>query len=503
MPTWLASAVVFFTSGAVLVLEILAGRLLAPYVGVRLETYTAVIGVVLAGISLGTWLGGRLADKVDPRKTLGPLLVAGGALAMLSPAAVRGAGHPGTGTADDIIGLAVIGFFLPAAVLSAVSPTVVKLQLRDLEVTGQVVGRLSALGTAGAILGTFLAGFVLVAAAATTTVIVAVGGSLVACGLVLWAGLARPKPPATALSLALVVSLGAGGLALVSSGPCDVETRYHCARVIPDPDPDRPGGRSLWLDILRHSYVDLNDPKYLDLRYSKVFADVIAAARPAGTGARPPDAVHVGGGGFTVPRYLTAVYPGSRHLVYEIDPDLVDLARDELGLVTGPNLRVDVGDARLLMRRLPSASQDLVLGDAFGDLAVPWHLTTREFLTDVHRLLRPDGVYLLNLIDHPPLRFSRAQLATMAAVFDHVTVIAPPDLLDDVRGGNFVLAASDAPFDGAHLQSLIHARSGQEEVLTDSDAAAFAGDGKVLTDDYAPVDQWLARSRRTAASSSR
>src|SRR5688500_1876404 len=340
MPTWLAGAVVFFTSGAVLVLEILAGRLLAPYVGVRLETYTAVIGVVLAGIALGTWLGGRLADKVDPRKTLGPLMVVGGALAMLSPAAVRGAGHPGTGTADDIIGLAVIGFFLPAAVLSAVSPTVVKLQLRDLEVTAQVVGRLSAIGTAGAILGTFIAGFVLVAAAATTTVIVAVGGSLVACGLLLWAGLALPKPPATALSLALAVSLGAGGLALASDGPCDVETRYHCARVISDPDPDRPGGRSLWLDILRHSYVDLNDPTYLDLRYSKVFADVIAATWPAGTGGRPPDALHVGGGGFTVPRYLTAVYPGSRHIVYEIDPDLVDLARDELGLVTGPDLRV-------------------------------------------------------------------------------------------------------------------------------------------------------------------
>jgi spermidine synthase len=155
------------------------------------------------------------------------------------------------------------------------------------------------------------------------------------------------------------------------------------------------------------------------------------------------------------------------------------------------------------MRRLPADSQDLVLGDAFGDLAVPWHLTTREFLTDVHRLLRGDGVYLLNLIDHPPLRFSRAQLATMAAVFDHVTVIAPPDLLAGDRGGNFVLAASDAPFDAGRLQALISARGGEEEVVTDTDARAFAGDGKVLTDDYAPVDQWLARSRRTAASSSR
>jgi spermidine synthase len=503
MPTWLASGVVFFTSGAVLVLEILAGRLLAPYVGVRLETYTAVIGVVLAGISLGTWLGGRLADRVDPRKTLGPLMVAGGALAMLSPAAVRAAGHPGVGTADDIIGLAVIGFFLPAAVLSAVSPTVVKLQLRDLDVTGSVVGRLSAVGTAGAIVGTFVAGFVLVAAAATTTVIVAVGASLVIAGLALWVGLARPRPSGTALTVALAISLGAGGLAAASDGPCDVETRYHCARVIPDPD--RPGGRSLWLDILRHSYVDLHDPKHLEARYSKVFADLIAGTRPPAVagGERPLDAVHVGGGGFTMPRYLTATYPGSDHLVLEIDPGLVDLARDELGLVTGPRLRVEVGDARLLMRRLPSASQDFVLGDAFGDLAVPWHLTTREFLTDVHRLVRPGGVYLLNLIDNPPLRFTRAQLATMAAVFDHVTVVAPPPYLAGDKGGNYVLAASDAPFDAVRLQALIQARSGEEQVLTDAGALEFAADGKILTDDYAPVDQWLARTRRTAASSSR
>ena len=99
MPGWLAGAVVFFTSAAILVLEILAGRLLAPYVGVRLETYTAVIGTVLAGISIGTWLGGRLADRIDPRRTLGPLHVAGGGLAMLSRAPRR-TGRPAVPASD-------------------------------------------------------------------------------------------------------------------------------------------------------------------------------------------------------------------------------------------------------------------------------------------------------------------------------------------------------------------------------------------------------------------
>ncbi|MGH8994189.1 MAG: fused MFS/spermidine synthase [Acidimicrobiia bacterium] len=494
MPTWLAGAVVFFTSGAVLVLEILAGRLLAPYLGVRLETYTAIIGTVLAGIAVGTWLGGRLADRVDPRRTLGPLIVAGGGLAMLSVPVVRAAGTPSTLQADATLFLAMSGFFAPAAVLSAVHPTVVKLQLRDLDVTGAVVGRLSAVGTAGAIAGTFVAGFVLVAAAATSTVIIAVGAALVAAGLLLWAGLARPRPSATMLALAVLGAVGAGGLAAVSAGPCDVETRYHCARVIPDPV--RTGGRSLWLDILRHSYVDLDDPAHLELRYSKAFADVITAAVPGRDTGRPLDALHIGGGGFTMPRYLSATYPGSRHLVLEIDPALVDLAEDRLGLVPGPGLRIRVGDARLLLRRLPSGSRDLVVGDAFGDLAVPWHLTTREFIADVHRVLRPGGLYLLNLIDHPPLRFARAEVASLAAVFGHVAVLAPPDRLAGDRGGNYVVAASDRPFDGVRLEALIQARQGQERAAVGPDTTRFAGDGRVLTDDYAPVDQWLARAER-------
>ena len=493
MPTWLAGAVVFFTSGSVLVLEILAGRLLAPYVGVRLETYTSVIGIVLAGISLGTWLGGKLADRVDPRKTLGPLMVAGGGLSMLSPAAVHAAGHPGLGTPDAIIGLATVGFFLPAAVLSAVHPIIVKLQLRDLGVTGQVVGRLSAVATAGAIVGTFVAGFILVAAAATSTVIIAVGAALVLAGLVFWVGLVRPRPPAALLAVSLAGVAGAGTLGAVSRGPCDVETRYHCARIIPDPA--RPGGRSLWLDITRHSYVDLHDPRHLELRYAKNFADVIAAARPSDASGRPFDGLHIGGGGFTMPRYLATAYPGSRHVVFELDPDLVDLARERLALVTGPDLRVESGDARLLTRRLSDDSQDVVVGDAFGDLSVPWHLTTREFLTDVRRVMRPDGVYVLNLIDYTPLRFARAETATLAAVFSHVAVLAPPPFLAGEQGGNFVLAASDRPFDVARLDALIQARSGQEHVAVDADARSFAGDARVLTDDYAPVDQWLARSR--------
>ena len=156
------------TAGSVLVMEIVASRLLAPYVGVTLQTYTAIIGVVLAGISGGTWLGGRIADRFDPGWLLGPVLIAGGALVMASsPALHLVATVSGDSGAAGAVLLAGAAFLLPAAVLSMVSPILVKLSLRDLEHTGREVGRISALGTAGAIVGTFVSGFLLVATLAS------------------------------------------------------------------------------------------------------------------------------------------------------------------------------------------------------------------------------------------------------------------------------------------------------------------------------------------------
>jgi hypothetical protein len=137
------AALVSFTSASVLVLEILAGRMLAPFVGVTLETFTGIIGTVLAGIAVGSWLGGHAADRTDPQRFLPPLLVVGGALVIVTPAVVTVVGPTLSGDGPtQIAGLAVFGFFAPAAVLSAVSPTVAKIELRSLDDTGTLVGGL-------------------------------------------------------------------------------------------------------------------------------------------------------------------------------------------------------------------------------------------------------------------------------------------------------------------------------------------------------------------------
>ena len=138
----------------------------------------------------------------------------------------------------------------------------------------------------------------------------------------------------------------------------------------------------------------------------------------------------------------------------------------------GPDLQVRVGDARVLIDSFAGTDQDVVVGDAFARLAVPWHLTTVE-----------------------PLRFARAEIATLAAVFDHVALVAPGSLLAGDRLGNIVLMASDDPIDSEKLATAIAARGGIEEVRVDTDAARFAADSNPLTDERAPVDQWLTRAR--------
>ena len=480
-----AGALVFLTSAAVLVLEILAGRLLAPYVGVTLETYTGIIGVVLAGISLGTWAGGRMADRVDPRRLLGPTLVLGGALALLSIPAIRLFGSIGLGAGPvAIVALSVVGFFAPAAVLSAVAPTVVKLQLTDLDETGAVVGRLSALGTAGAIVGTFVTGFILVAAYPTRPVVLGVGAALVAGGLVMSVRLRGSGASAAAGPLAL--ALVGAGLTLTVQSPCQYETAYYCAQVLDELTPCE--GRTLYLDTLRHSCVHLDDPERLDFSYAQIISDVISTM---GDGTSPLAALHIGGGGFTMPRYLEAVRPGSRSLVLELDPTLVRIAEEELGLRRSDALQVRVGDARVALRDQPDDAYDLVIGDAFGGLAVPWHLTTREFAAQIQRTVRPGGVYAVNLIDYPPLGFARAEAATLRSVFANVAVIAPQERLEGREGGNFVLVESDAPIDAASITAANAARGDDDVVATDAQLDAFIGDVPVLTDDYAPVDQLL------------
>lgn len=475
-----AAALVFGSSAAVLVVEIVALRLLAPYLGLTLETSTTVIGLALAAIAAGSWAGGLAADQVDPRRALAPLLAVSGVVIALTPFAVRAVADPqSAGLLYLVAGLTIV---VPGALLSAVTPMVTKLLLRDLGETGTVVGRLSGIGTVGAIVGTVLTGFVLISTVRVSVILVGLGILLTVAAALLELRLRGPGFGLLAVGGALL----AGGTAgLVPSG-CEVETTYHCASV--EPAGATGSGRLLVLDGLRHSFVDLEDPTYLEFSYTRGYASVVDAMFPEGEAL---DAHHLGAGGVTMPRWLAATRPGSTSVVSEIDGGVVQLDRDELGLRTSDALQVRVEDARLGIRDVETDSLDLVVGDAFGGVSVPWHLTTTEMVDEVNRVLAADGVYVLNVIDRGELGFARAEVRTLQQRWPHVAVLGWPAEGPGPGGGNIVVAASERPIDTDAVRAGLTERRVGWEVTDGADLDAWVGDAPVLTDDYAPVDQLL------------
>lgn len=353
----LAAVLTFIAAASVLVLEIAAGRLLAPYVGVSLTTYTGIIGAILAGIALGAWLGGRASDVFGPLPLIGPAFVLGGSSAIFPVPIVSLLGDAGLGEGlIPIVVLATAGFVVPAAVLSAIAPMLVRGTLTDLATSGSIVGRLSAIGTVGAITGTFLTGFVLLGVVPTRVLIVSVGIGLAIVGAVLT--VSRRQRGRGAASMVLAAVLLTGWFAMASPSPCDTESAYYCIAI--ESDPARPDVRVLVLDNLTHAAVDLRDPTNLEFGYLRRFADATASLR-AELG-RPPDVLHIGGGGFTSPRYLEAVHPEARQTVLELDPRVLEIAHSELGFVSSDRIVVRLGDARQSIRSLPSGAFDLVFG---------------------------------------------------------------------------------------------------------------------------------------------
>jgi MFS family permease len=259
-----AAALVFGASAGVLIIEIVALRLLAPYLGLTLETSTLVIGIALAAIAIGSWTGGRVADVMPPRRALGPLLAVSGVAVAATPFAVRAAG-----AIDDGLLLMLVSTFaiiVPGTFLAAVTPMVTKLRLTSLNETGTIVGRLSAIGTTGAIVGTVVTGFVLISLLPVRGIIVGLGALLVCAAAAVEL---RVRGWRSAVAPAVLVVLGGDAVA-VAPGGCDVETIYHCAVVVTDPD--RASGRVLMLDGAPHSYVDIVDPTYLYWDYAKAVA---------------------------------------------------------------------------------------------------------------------------------------------------------------------------------------------------------------------------------------
>ena len=216
-----------------------------------------------------------------------------------------------------------------------------------------------------------------------------------------------------------------------------VRTAHGIAELLGDADRD--GSWVLLVDDTPQSHVDLDDPTHLEFEYVRRMGHALDLVAPDG---EPIEALHLGGGALTLPRYVAVTRPGSRQRVVEFDEPLTDLVRSSLPLPRNARIRVRAEDARVALESRPDASADVILCDVFAGARTPAHLTTAEFVAQVRRVLRPGGTYLANVADGPPLRFARGQVATLRTAFPNICIVAEPGTFRGRRFGNLVAVAS-------------------------------------------------------------
>ncbi len=506
--TMLYPLVMALVSAAALVVEIVAGRLLAPYVGMSLYTWTAIIAVVLTGLSIGHWVGGRVdpGDRTRSLLRIATALFLASLTTALVPVLVRATAPALLATGLPpllaISALVSVLFLLPSLFAGTVSPILTRLALdHSPHERSRVLGRMFAAGAFGSIVGTLMAGFVFITWIGTLGTLAGIavleallGGAFVAA--------ARPGrrvvaigAVATVLASVLLVLAARSSDAYVSA--CERESSYFCIRVIDyEGESGRPS-RVMVLDHLGHGINDRDEPRWLHTSYVAL-ADRLIRLR--GISARPFSAFFIGGGAYTLPRAWLHSFPDASLTVAEIDPQVTATAIESFWLEPSPRLRTVHGDARVVLASQPPTTRyDVIVGDAFLDISVPAHLTTREFAQSVRTRLSDDGVYVMNIVDlvSKP-RFLLAELRTLYPLFAHVEV-----WVDDMQwrqGGRvtFVVLAATRPspagvLRGSSPDDLANGRSWRRLPSAPVREAALAPDVPVLVDDLAPVDRLMFR----------
>jgi len=516
-----AALLVFGAGVALLLVEITAGRVASRLVGNSIYTWTAVIGAVLAGVCVGNAIGGRLADRLGARRVLAATLLLASVLvatAIWTPSALTSlARDPGDSLPARIALGAALAWLLPSAALGALTPVVARATVRGDGGDGRRIGLLYALNTLGAVAGSMLTGPFLVPLLAIPATLLLAALALALGPLLVGGKVERPWVAGlVVVGLAALLPFGAAkglGSALAVREDDDAllvrESRYGNVRVQAGAGtdyepPGRPRTRSLVLDGLVHGLVDLDDPTWLGYGYENVYAAITERVLPPTRIAR---ALFIGGGTYSFPTWLLETRPNAAADVAEIDPAVTRACREALGLHERPGLAIHHEDARTFVRDLAASATpyDLVFGDAFNDVSVPFHLTTLEFTRAIASHLAPDGVYLVNVIDSRASgAFLGALVTTLREVFPHVVVFSP-DAVEQTRD-TFVVAASRRPLP---LDDLVRhdglAKAGAPPIpvrrFTDAELDVFAQRAGriVLTDAFAPVEALLAPTVRRRA----
>ena len=514
--------VIVFTCGAALMgLEFLAARMLAPALGSSLFVWGSVISIVMVALSIGYWIGGQLADRVGPARTLAPVIAGAGLFTVVVPAlnAVVLPLVSGLGARTGSLVASAVVFFVPSLLLAMVSPLGVRLAAGSrLDHVGRSAGQLYAISTAGSIAGTLATAFWLIPVLSLDGLVIGIGLLLFATSLVALAlpGSRRGAPagetPAARLPRwVLGITLGTvafgtaiGLYALLAPRavtPAEAagervvyrkDTQYHRLLVTEDRSE-----RHLRFDRSHQSAMYLDDPFETSFKYPQYLHLAIAAK---------PDAKRVlivGLGGGSLVKRMWRDYPDVQVDVAEIDPVVIDVAERYFRMPDDPRIRIVAEDGRRFLNNSDGV-YDIIVMDAYYADALPFHLTTDEFFQEAEAHLAPDGVLAYNVIgsvEGDRSRLFRSMYRTAGGVWDRLWVF-PIGIGSDgskTSNRNIIVLATDAPFTSEQLLARIADRVGGRITIDGFEGFGTdlysepvrVEDVPLLTDQHAPTDSLI------------
>ncbi len=475
-------AVVVFTAGAgTLATEIAASRLLAPYFGSSTIVWANIIGLILLYLSVGYWLGGKVADRWPDPRVLGRLMAVAALAVALTPfvarpildLALRGLDAVSVGAVVGSFFAALALFAVPVTLLGAVSPFAIRLALADVGEAGTVAGRLYAISTVGSILGTFLSAIVTIPLVGTQRTFLGAAALIVLAAALLLG----TRWQLLTVGVAGLLFIPVGTVKATSGLVFETESSYQYIQIVERAD----GSRVLRLN----EGVAVHSVWHRDTVLTGGVWDTFLLVPPLLD--RPVERMLViGNAGGTVARAYGELYPDVAIDGVEIDGEVTEASRRYLGLGDNPRLDVITADGRPYLE-LTDETYDVIVVDAYHQPYIPFQLATREFFAAAREHLRPGGVVALNVAGVPgDDRLSEAIGSTVLAEFPQAWRWRPLRF-------NELMLAFDRPVEREELAARVEAAPEAVGALVplfqDGLTSVRAGE-RPLTDDRAPVE-WL------------
>lgn len=481
----------FVAGFALMVVELIATRLMAPYVGSSIYTWTSVIGVILLGMAVGNYIGGAYVDRHGSRKTLSVLLVGTAVTTFISPLLSYFSPMLVLSSLPlvvIIVSLTMLLFFVPAVFFGTLYPAILKLYLEDVASTGAKSGQLSALWSLGSIVGTFLTGFYFIGHIGSVTTVLLIAILLMGNAVVVY-----PLRKKIVIGIGMLFVL-IGTMTYIMHLFTDergkvyaAESDYYKIQVVDMETKEKGPVRALFLDFDSHSVEGTNGQR-LDL-YPEIYPVFGTMSNTI------HDVLVLGGGAYTLSKNIVDHYKGSNVTTVELDPKVRDVAEEYFNAKKYP-IKTEVSDGRVFLERT-NKTYDFIFSDAYNSfISVPWHMATKEFDELAKDHLNKDGIYALN--------FTAARKGDGSDFFESME-----KTFGSVFGDYYVFAYGKSAYEPQNI-ILVGSKNGKlpdiettRKKIAQGENGIFlsarliehtkdiADDIPILTDGYAPVERLM------------